>query len=143
MLYQLGGLQFRSTGLGPHEVARDTAADYAEKDVVGGLKPAEFVGEGDDEIVLTCCLPSQEFGGLSEIALLDQMRISGTSHIFVRGDGYSLGWRRITKIREKHRYLDGDGIGRVIDLDLTLKKSVRPSAAGMLSFLYTLLGGLR
>lgn len=141
MLYQLGGLQFRTTGLGPHEVTRSTAADYAEKVVIGGLKPAEAVGPGDDEITLTCCLPSPEFGGLNEIAILDQMRVAQSPQILVRGDGYGFGWRRITKMQEKHRYLDHDGIGRVIDFELVLKKSPRPSAAGMLSILYTLLGG--
>lgn len=142
MLFQLGGLQFSTTGLGPHEVTHDAAADYAEKDVIGVLKPAEFVGEGDDEVQLTCCLPSPEFGGLNEIAILDQMRAGGQPQILVRGDGYSLGWRRITKMREKHRKLDQDGIGKVIEFDLTLKKSQAPAASGLLSFLFSLLGGL-
>lgn len=142
MLAQLGLLQFETTGLGPHESKRTTQADYAEKDVIGALKPAEFMGEGDDEITLTCCLPGPEMvdRGLGAIALLDQMRVSGVPYILVRGDGTSLGWRRITKCEEKHRRPDLSGVGRVIDYELSLKKTARPSAMARLSFLYTLLG---
>src|SRR4051812_41570053 len=108
MLYQLGALLFRTTGLGPHEVTREASADYDEQDVIGRLKPPETVGDGEDGITLPCCLPSPEFGGLNEIALLDQIRVAQVPRILVRGDGYGLGWRRITKMREKHRKLDQD-----------------------------------
>ena len=141
MLAQLGLLQFETDGLGPHEIRRTASADYAEKDVIGSLKPAEFVGEGDDEITLTCRLPGPEMvdAGLQAMTQLDQMRLSGTPYILVRGDGTSLGWRRITKCDEKHRLPDADMIGRVIEYELTLKKTPRPAASAVLAFLYSLL----
>lgn len=141
MLAQLGLLQFETTGLGPHEWRHATAADYAEKDVVGALKPAEFVGPGDDEITLACCLPGPEMvdRGLGSVALLDRMRLSGAPYILVRGDGTSLGWRRITKCEVKHRRPDGDMIGRVVDFEMTLKLTPRPGPAAALAFLYSLL----
>lgn len=139
MLYQLGGLQFRTTGLGPHEVKRSTEADYAEKDVVGAMRPAEFVGEGHDEICFRCCLPSQEFGGLTEIALLDMMRSSGQHFILVRGDGWGMGWRRIVKCEQTDRYLDGDGLPNVIEYEISMRRGPAPSFFSVLRFLYTLL----
>jgi hypothetical protein len=42
MLYQVGPLQFTALGMNTHKTNRTTTANFAEKDVIGVLKPAEF-----------------------------------------------------------------------------------------------------
>ena len=141
MLFQVGPLQFRLGGLAPHEVERRAAADFAEKDVVGALRPAEFVGEGEDVLKFTCKLYTLEQPtGLDAIDTLDAMRLTGTPQMVIRGDGRSMGWRRLTDYTEKHRITALSGIGKVIEYEVSLKLTPAPSANAMLSALVTLIG---
>ena len=142
MLYQIGTVQFTLDGLQPHEIEREAGADFAEKDVIGALKPAEPVGEGDDVIKLTCLLYTgfqQQRAGLYTLNALDEMRLAQVPQIMVRGDGTSLGWRRITNISEKGRKLDISGRPKVIAYEITLKKTPMPGVGARLAFLYNLL----
>lgn len=141
MLYQLGGVQFSVHPLNTHEVDRQAGADFAAKDVIGALRPREAVGEGDNTITLRGRLFPQKFGGLNAVAALDAMRIAQMPHILVRGDGRSLGWWLIDKIGEKSSYLDRRGVGRVVEIDLTLiKAGGAPSAGSYVSIVSRLFG---
>lgn len=140
MLYQLGVLQFATQPVTIKEYERDAEADFAWKDVVGALRPAEPTGEGSDEMTIRGVLHPHRFDGLGELAVLDEMRRSQEPQILVRGDGTSLGWRVLTRLREHGTFLDVEGIGRCIEVDVSLKKVPSPSRASMISFLTTLVG---
>lgn len=67
------------------------------------------------------------------------MRAAGVPHLLVRGDGVVLGWFGLARAREKSTYLDPSGVGQVIDVDLTIKRSDAPSAQGYVAALMRLL----
>lgn len=145
MLYQIGSVQITHNGLNAYEVSRQASADFAEKDVIGVLKPAEPVGEGDDVLKLTCKVFTMNSpGALAAIDALDQMRLAQEAVICVRGDGYNYGWRRIVDVAEKHRKLDLAGVGKVVEYEITLKKHPKPSPQAIVQQLYSIaVGGLR
>lgn len=141
MLYQLGGIQFSVYPLNTHEVERQASADFAAKDVIGALRPREAVGEGDNSIRLRGRLFPQKFGGLDGLAALDAMRVSQAPHILVRGDGRSYGWWVIEQISETSSQLDARGVGRVVEIDVSLVKAPgAPSAGSYIATLFGLLG---
>jgi phage protein U len=129
VLYQLGPLTIDTKHFEAHEVSRSAEADFASKDVIGALRPMESMGEGSDEITITGTLFPLRFGGLDELGVLDQMRASGDSQILARGDGVNLEWRKVTKVTEKHTFLDSGGVGRVIGYEITAKKCPKPNAS--------------
>jgi phage protein U len=140
MLFQLGTLTVEVLPFNVHEVTLDAGADFAAKDVIGALKPREFTGEGDSTLKLTGRVFPERFGGLDELGLLEQMRLSGEPQILVRGDGMNRGWWLVTKYSLKETYLDATGVGRVIDVDIELTKAPGAGApAGLLTTLYRLL----
>lgn len=142
MLYQIGSVQITAGGLNAHEVGREAAADFAEKDVIGALRPAEPVGEGADVLKLTCkVFTLNQPSALAAIDTLDQMRLAQAPVICVRGDGYNYGWRLITQLSEKHHKLDISGVGKIIEYEITLKKTPRPTTGTIVSQLYAIAGG--
>jgi phage protein U len=141
MLYQLGALTFRVSAPNLHEFEREAVADYAPKDVVGTLRPLEHMGEGDSIITLRGRLFPRRWGGLSSLALLEQMRLSGEPQILVRGDGVNEGWWVVERYREHHTHLGGDGVGRIIEYEIQLKKSPHAATAlGYFSMIMRLIG---
>ena len=56
----------------------------------------------------------------------------------VRGDGEVLGWFVITEITERQEYLAADGVGQLIEMDLTMERADAPSAQSYFSSLYGL-----
>lgn len=142
MLYQLGPLQFAKTPVGVKEYAREAEADFAWKDIAGGLRPAEAVGLGNDEITLRCAMFPHRFGGLTELQVLYSMLEAQQEQILVRGDGFSLGWRVLTKISELGTVINFEGIGRCIEVQLGLKRVPSPSAGQSATYLTTILDTL-
>jgi len=138
MLAQLGSVTFEVWPLNLHETDRQAAADHVAKDVLGSLRPREFVGEGDDLITLRGRLFPEAFGGSTDD--LHMMRVSGTAQIYVRGDGRSFGWWLIERVTERATFLDGKGRGKVIEFEVSLTLSPPPSAERYLSTLLRLAG---
>lgn len=137
MLYQLGALTFDVMPFNVHEITREAGADFAAKDVLGRLRPREFVGEGDNHFRFVGNLYPEKLGGLPGLAALDAMRISGMPHILVRGDGTNLGWWLVERASERSTYLDKEGVGRLIEYEISLVKA--PSAPSPASYLSTFL----
>lgn len=128
MLMQLGTVTFEVWPLNMDEYERETGFDYVAKDVMGGRRPRESMGEGDEAMELSGRLFPDHFGGLSNMEELHVLRSSGTAQILVRGDGKSLGWFTIDKIRERSTFIDKKGVGRVITFSVSLSRSDPPSA---------------
>lgn len=141
MLFMLGYVAFEVYPFNMHELSISGSADYAAKDVIGTRKPREFTGEGDDDISISGRIFPQKFGGMDGLSALGDMMRSGTPQILVRGDGSNFGWWHITKVNEKHTYLDRSGIGKLIEFDATLIRAAgAPSVGSYLRNLLRLIG---
>lgn len=136
MLFQLGTVTFEVFPVNVTGHDRDTGADFAAKDIMGGMRSLEFTGEGDETRSFDGVIFPDKFGGLSTLDELDNLRKSGNGQILVRGDGKNLGWWVIEKVREKSTFLARDGVGKQIDFSISLRKSPKPSPA---QYLRTLL----
>jgi phage protein U len=118
-------------------VSRSAAHDYAVKPVVGAMPPLEDVGEGEDSLTVSGRLLPGKLGGLTELESLRGAKETGTPQFVMRGDGVALGFFAITGLNEEHSFLDRAGVGQVVDLTITMRKTGTPAAgdffAGLLS----------
>lgn len=141
MLYQLGALTFDVIPVNIETTEREMGADYAAKDVVGSMRSREFMGEADDKIKLSGRLFPHKFGGVAGINVLQAMAVAGEPQMLIRGDGGVFGWYVIEKVTDKHTFLDVVGVGRMIEFDIELVRTLnRPSAAGMANTIFSLFG---
>lgn len=141
MLYQLGALTFRSSSPNLHETELEAESDYAAKDVIGTLRPLEPVGEGQSLRILRGRLFPRRWGGLTSLALLEQMRVSQEPQILVGGDGENHRWWVVDRYRRHDTFLDRQGVGRVIEYEVHLRKS--PTAATPLGYFTMLMRLIR
>lgn len=139
MLYQLGALSIQVAPFNVHDVSETGDTEYAVKPVVGREPPLEFVGEGGNEMSLSGRLFPHEFGGLSELDVLQQMRSSGKPQYLMRGDGRPLGWFAILTVDAKSSFLDRKGVGRRVDVSISLRRAQTPSAQSFFSLMAGLL----
>lgn len=135
MLLQVGPLQFSIEPMNAHQVERAASTDYAKKDVIGRRKVYEHTGEGDDRYTIRGRLYPFKLGGLGALSLAHTIREQGAPQMAVRGDGRVLGWMVITEITERQEYLADDGVGQLIEVDLTMERADSPTAQGYFSSL--------
>jgi phage protein U len=53
----------------------------------------------------------------------------------MRGDGAVMGWVVILDVKEKSTYLDPKGVGKVIDVDISVKRCDAPPSGSFFSLL--------
>ena len=53
----------------------------------------------------------------------------------MRGDGAQMGWVVIEKVQENSSYLDVKGVGQVIEIDIAVRRSAKPSNGSYFSLL--------
>lgn len=130
MLYMMGTLAIETRPFSVDEMSRSGTADLAEKSVMGGLPPSEFMGDGGETVTLSGQLLPTKLGGLDQLEIAQQMRREGARFPLMRGDGTRLGWFSITSIEEKHRHLLQNGIGFVVAHTITMKRVQGDSGSG-------------
>jgi len=140
MLAQLGSIQFEVMPFNFHEGDHDAGASFASHEVLGRMPPLEFVGEAAESWSIRGKLFPQRFGGLDTLEALHGIRRSGVPQFFMLGNGKPLGWVVIERVTEKATYIGPDGVGKVIEFEVTLKRSEQPSAAGVFNALLSLFG---
>lgn len=141
MLYMLGPLRIEVWPFNVDDVGERSASDYAVKPIVGAEQPVEFVGEGANEISFDGALwPSERNGAeaLGSLELLTQMRTSGKSQYLMRGDGKPFGWYVIMGVSTRSKYLERDGVGRMIRVGIDLRRAPKPAAQSF----YSVMAGL-
>ncbi|MGA2491839.1 MAG: phage tail protein [Roseiarcus sp.] len=138
MLYMLGGVVFDVVPTNLDTVNRERGQDWAAKAIVGAQKPREAMGVADAPVTLFGKLFPHRFG-MGGLEALAAMAEGIAPQMLIRGDGTVLGWHCVERVKEKHSYLDAEGVGRVIDVEITLTQS--PSGAGA-GAMMTLLQGL-
>lgn len=141
MLYMIGPVAIDVFPYNVNEVSRERETDYAEKSVLGRLPPNEWVGEKSDQITLSGqLLPERLPGGMETHDVLHRMREAGEAQMVMRGDGALLGWFVISKASEKETFLGLNGVGRVAEISITLKRDGPPSAGGFMGGFSSLFG---
>ncbi len=138
MLYMLGAVAFEVLPVNVEDVSRETGADYAEKAVVGRRPVLEFVGEGAESFTLSGKLFPEKFGG--SLSLLHLQRQAGKAVPLTRGDGTPLGWVVIERVTEHSSHLLPSGVGRMVEFDVSLKRSDGPGAGGYYGIISGLFG---
>ncbi|WP_298981594.1 phage tail protein [uncultured Roseibium sp.] len=122
MLYMIGAVQISTYPFSVDGVSRSHSADLAKKPVLNGLKPVEFMGEGDDRLHLRGQLLPHKLGGLRELEALREHMTKGASLPVMRGDGVRLGTFVIKRISDNHSELLGDGVGGIVKIRIALEK---------------------
>lgn len=140
MLAQLGSTIFEIAPFNMHGVSHDAGADFAEKAVMSRRPPLEFVGEAPESWSIQGRLFPHKFGGLDGLEELHQQRRAGKALPFMRGDGVPLGWVVIEQVEEKSSYLDAEGVGKVIEFEVSLKRGEPASGGSLYSVLFGLFG---
>lgn len=130
LLMQIGPVLFELVPLNTGEYSHQHTADFVAKPVLGIMPPQEFVGEGEESWTIRAKLFPHKFGGLGHLAELFTARQSGEPQYMMRGDGAVMGWVVITNVTEKSTYLDRLGVGKVIEVDITVKQAGAPAAGG-------------
>jgi phage protein U len=138
MLCSLGPIAFDVTPFSVVQTEELSSADYARKDVVGAAPGHEHVGDGEGTVRLSARLFPERFGGLDSLDALDRVRRSGVAQMMVRGDGKVIGFVLVTEVRAQSQFLDGEGVGRMIEVELTLTRAAQPSPASAFAQLFGL-----
>lgn len=133
MLLSLGSVVFDVHPFNAHEIANDHSTDFVDKPVVGARMPMEWVGEGEETWDITGRIFPKKLGGLNDLARLRAVRAAGSPVYLMRGDGRPMGFVVILGVSEISTKLAADGVGQIIEFDLTVKRSGAPSIAGFLS----------
>ena len=127
MLYQLGEVVFEVAPFNVDSIEKSSSTDSAWKPVFGAPERAEYVGEGAETMTLHGRLFPQALGGLDVMRLLHEQRVRAGAQFLMRGDGVPMGWFLIEKVAERSTYLDSQGVGRMIEFDIELRRTWRPT----------------
>jgi phage protein U len=133
MLMTLGPIRFEVYPFNATEYDHGHETSFVEKPVLGARPPLEWVGEGAESWSIRAIMFPQRFGGLGDLKKLYQARAAGRPLYLMRGDGAQMGWVVIERVSERASYLDAEGIGRVIDVDISVRRSAKPSNGSFFS----------
>lgn len=140
MLMALGPVVMEVWPFNPTETSRESGGDYVEKPVMGRRPPLEFVGEAGETVSITVKLFPEKLGGLGSLAQLNAVRKSGVAQYLMRGDGVPLGWFVVQSVSERSSYLDQHGVGRVIEVEISLRRADAPGGRALFTSIMGLLG---
>lgn len=139
MLMMLGPVVMDVWPFNPTETDHEGGGDYVEKPVMGRRPPLEFVGEASETFSITAKLFPEKLGGLGNLSALSAMRKSGVPQYFMRGDGTPMGWVVVERVSERSSYLDAKGVGRVVEVDVSLKRADAPVGSDFFSSVFGIL----
>ena len=133
MLMTLGPIRFEVYPFNATEYDHGHETSFVEKPVLGARPPLEWVGEGAESWSIRAIIFPHRFGGLGDLKKLYQARAAGRPLYLMRGDGAQMGWVVIERVSERSSYLDAEGIGRVIDVDISVRRAAKPSNGSFFS----------
>lgn len=133
MLMSLGPIRFEVYPFNATEYEHGHESGFVEKPVLGARPRLEWVGEGSESWSIKARIFPHRFGGLGDLKKLYQARAAGRPLYLMRGDGAQMGWVVIEKVSERSSYLDAEGIGRVIDVDISVRRASKPSNGSFFS----------
>lgn len=140
MLMMIGPVQFRVAPFSLMDHGHAHEAAFAEKAVIGADPVHEWTGSATETWTFRARLFPDRFGGLPVLETLAQIRRTGLPQYMMRGDGRLMGWVLVERVNERSTYLDGNGVGKVIDVDITVRRTAAPGAASYFSLMARALG---
>lgn len=139
MLMQLGSVVFEVEPVNTDLTDHDVVGGFVHHPTVGARPPVEAVGEGPERRrILGKLFPHKFDGALAGLEELQAMCKAQEAQFLMRGDGVPMGWVVIDHVRERARYLDATGVGRVIEFEVTVWHADAPSAGGVFNALWRL-----
>lgn len=102
------------------ELQRQTQWRHAAQNRIGARPVRQFMGPGDDTIVLTGTLLPQFTGGQQKLDELRDMADEGAAWPLIEGTGYYYGLFVIESLNERKSHQMRDGAAQRIQFDLTL-----------------------
>lgn len=133
MLMSLGPVKFEVFPFNATGYEHGHESAHVEKPVLGTRPTLEFVGEGTESWSISARIFPHKFGGLSDLKQLYQARAAGKPLYLMRGDGSQMGWVIIDRVSERSSYLDRNGVGKVIEIDISVRRAAKPSNGGFYS----------
>jgi uncharacterized protein len=135
MLMKLGPVTFQIWPFNAISYEHTHTTPFVEKPVLGVRPPLEWVGDGPETWTIEAKLFPEKLGGLEDLQKLYQARASGKQQYLMRGDGTPMGWVGIESVREKSTYLDAQGVGKQIEVSITVKRSGKPGNGSFFSIM--------
>lgn len=126
MLMMIGPVKFQLVPMNVTSIGHGHETAWVEKPVMGTMPPVEWVGEGPETWTMQGKLFPHRFGGLGDLKVLQEARKSGLPQYMMRGDGAMMGWVVIERVSERSSFLDRGGVGRMIDFDLSVRRTQAP-----------------
>lgn len=123
MLAALGMFVFSTDSLAFDQLTRDRAWRHGRTDRFGARAASQFLGPGDDKIVLSGTLVPEIAGSYSAIDTLVEMADSGEAQLLADGSGNQLGAYTIETLREQHDFLIDNGKARVVGFTIELQRA--------------------
>lgn len=132
ILFQWGpGIRFELYPLNTHEYTHRTATDYARKEILQDSIRREWVGEGDEDLVIRGRIFPYKLGGMASLDAMDSERRGHRPHQLVRGTNpaWRLGWYVISGLERGHTFIGKQGVGRKVEFTAHFVRVGRPDAA--------------
>ena len=142
MLMMIGPVIFKVAPFNATEYSHEHGGTFAEKPVLGARAPLEWTGRAAETWTIRAILYPERFGGQSSLIALGLLVSAGAPQYMARGDGSLMGWVVIEKVRERSTHLDASGVGKVIEVDIDVRRSQPPTAASYFGALSSVFSGL-
>lgn len=123
MLMALGQFVFQLSTVAYHELQRATAWRHGASSRVGAREALQFVGPGEDTLILTGTLVPELAGRLDSLDTLRAMADAGRAYAMVDGTGRVMGAWVILRLQQTASALTQDGLPRRTDFTLELKRT--------------------
>ena len=121
-LITLGMFVFDLPTLTYKQLQRRSSWRHPTSDRVGARPKGQFAGAGDDDITLSGVFAPMAFGNAGSLAELREMADTGEAFPLVTGTGDVIGAYVITSLDETQRSIMDNGVPRVTDFTITLKR---------------------
>lgn len=122
MLMSLGLFAFSNDDLSYAQLQRRTSWRHPTNDRVGARAAGQYAGPGDDIVTMSGLLAPGLIGRAGALDDLRELADQGEAWPLVDGAGYVYGVFVITDLDETQRAIFADGVPRVSDFTLTLKR---------------------
>lgn len=122
MLMSLGLFAFSNDDLSYAQLQRRTSWRHPTNDRIGARAAGQYAGPGDDIVTMSGLLAPGVIGRAGALDDLRELADQGEAWPLVDGAGYVYGVFVITDLDETQRAIFADGVPRVSDFTLSLKR---------------------
>ena len=125
-LFNIGGVRAELHPFNIDRAEHETNEDFARHPVIGARQTFESVGHGAEKLEFRGVLFPRRIGGLAELELLQMIQSSAMAILVTRGTTV-MGWFHILSVKRNDRWLDAEGTGQKVEIQIALEKTDAPS----------------